>query len=144
MSYKKKSVGIAALLAIVMAASAEPTAIGNVPGETTISRLEVTRYYTLAQKFWIDGTKFKLVILNDPAVQAEFVNSVLGMSVSEYKRMINFAVNSGQAGHIIQVNTLDDMIKTIESTPHSLGYITKDYLILRGKSKDVKVIKVVG
>lgn len=140
----RKGLAAATLLALITASQAEPTAIGNIPGDATISRLEVTRYYTLAQKFWVDGTKFRLVILNDPEVQAAFVNEVLGMSVSEYKRMINFAINSGNAGHIIQVNTLDEMIKTIESTPHSLGYITKDYLILRGKSRDVKVIKVVG
>jgi hypothetical protein len=140
---KKLAATLLALMAAT-AADSEPVALGNVPGEGVISRLEVTRYYTFAQKYWFDGTKFTLVILNDPQIQAEFANEVLGLSVSEYRRMINFAINSGNAGHIVQVKTLDEMISTIEKTPHSLGYITKDYLILRGKKKDVKIIKVVG
>lgn len=123
--------------------AAEP--IINFPGTqvTKISRQEVVWFYTLKYRTWSDGNKIKIVVMDyDTPVHEDFVRSVLGLTVSQYRKLIDTSINSGFGGNIIRVKSLNDMHHTVEVTPYSLGYISSEFLILRGASKDVKVLTI--
>jgi hypothetical protein len=136
---------LAALLLSASLHATEPmVSIGNVPSGDNITRQEVVWFYTLKYKTWPDGSLVKIVLLSDDSPDhAEFVRNVLGLTVNQYRRQLDLSINSGAGVNLIRVRTPAEMIKIVETTPYSLGYISKDYLILRGADKNVKVLRIV-
>ena len=142
---KKLKLFIAAITLTIVGHASEPmVGIGNIPQNNEITRQEVIWFYTLKYKNWSDGQLVKIVLLpDDNAEHADFVRSVLGLSTSQYRRLLDTSINNGSAVNLIRVKTMAEMSKVVESTPYSLGYISKDYLILRGADKNVKILRIV-
>lgn len=144
MLFRLKIAVIICLLTMTLYAAEPMVGIGNVPTGGEISRQEVVWYYTLKYKTWTDGTPVKIVILPDDAPEhIDFIRNVLGITTSQYRRMLEFSINSGSGANLIRVKTPTEMVRVVEATPYSLGYISKDYLILRGANRSVKILRIV-
>ncbi len=142
--HKFKLAIIILLLSAALNAAEPVVPIGHLPTGGDISRQEVVWYYTLKYKTWIDGNSVKIVLLpDDSAEHADFVRNVLGISVTQYRRLLDFSINSGAGANLIRVKNMSEMVKVVESTQYTLGYMSKDYLILRGADRNVKILRIV-
>lgn len=140
---KKLTLAIAITFASIRALPESTVSIGNFPNAPSISRQEVVWYYTLRYKTWPDGNAVKIVLLPDTSPEhSDFVRSVLGMSSTQYRRLIDAAINSGAGTNLIRAKGTSDMVMIIETTPYTLGYISKDYLVLRGADSSVKILRI--
>lgn len=132
------------ILSTALYANEPVVPIANLPSGADISRQEVVWYYTLKYKTWSDGTPVKIILLPDDSPEhQEFVRNVLGLTATQYRRMLDFSINSGAGSNLRRVKNVAEMVNAVEQTPYSLGYISKDYLILRGSNRNVKVLRII-
>lgn len=90
---KKFIIFIVTIFFVINIHSAEP--IANVPDNGVITRQEVIWYYTMKIKRWSDGSKVKIVALpDDDPLHADFVRSVLGLTVAQYTKLLDYSINA--------------------------------------------------
>lgn len=112
------------------------------PKITSISRTEVLWIYTMRTRFWDDGRKITVFYLDNTSVTHKiFVTEVLKTTPIQFQTAINAYVNVGNSAYFRQVSSEFEMLKQLELTPGSVGYISKDILLINGGS-DVKKIQI--
>lgn len=134
---------ITVVLVLNLAQAAEPIAnIPNLSGNMT--RQEAIWYYTLKVKYWPDtNERVRLVVFGDNStLHTEFVREVLGLSVSQYRKMMDYNINSGNATYILTADSVSHMMHLVESTPYSIGYVPGGYMVLNGGHKSVKILRI--
>lgn len=109
---------------------------------TTLTDTELYGIFTLMFRFWDNGTRIHVVLLDETlSLHKEFLWEFLGLSPTRYQELITSRVSSGQTNKPIIVSNEIQMINTVASTEGSIGYIGAGQFIIPGKD-NVQVFKV--
>jgi hypothetical protein len=92
---------------------------------------------------WPDGKPIKVFVLpSDDAVHISFAKGVLHIFPHQLKRSWDVLVYSGSGQAPTEVDSPEEMLKKVSSTPGAIGYLPEDYLIAGGKNANVHVLAV--
>lgn len=95
--------------------------------------------FTRRQKYWPDGTKIIVFIKPINSIEHKFfVMEWLGITLTKYKALLDAATYSGAASYVSEVNTDEEMLAAIATTPNSIGYLDNKVLV-RGE-RGIKII----
>lgn len=101
--------------------------------------LTLQNIFTRKQKYWADGSKITVMIKPLDSVEHKyFVTEWLGITNTRYKRMLESEVYAGATTPPVVVNSDEEMMLKISTTPNSIGYIDRK-LVIRGE-KNVKIL----
>ena len=85
-------------------------------------------FFTLKRTVWPNGQPVQIVTLtSDNLKHKAFVENELKLFNYQVKRIWDRQIFSGSSLTPIEVNTFEELIKVIASTPGSLGYVTQPY-----------------
>lgn len=101
--------------------------------------------FTKKQKYWPNGEKITVFIKPINSVEHSiFALEWLGMSVYRYKKILKKQIYSGQTSSVIVVMSDTEMIRSILTTPFSIGYLTDGTLLyVLNDSNDIREIAVI-
>ncbi|PIE43106.1 MAG: hypothetical protein CSA50_06870 [Gammaproteobacteria bacterium] len=99
--------------------------IVNRPAHTeSLTLNELRAIFSLRARVWPDGSKITVVSLNDQnPVHRAFLLNTLKMLPHQLRRQWDRYIYSGIGHGPVVVDTMDEMVKTVNSTPGSIGYI---------------------
>lgn len=101
--------------------------------------------FTKKQKFWRNGEKITVFIKPINSVEHSiFAHEWLGVSIYRYKKILKKEIYSGQTSSVREVLSDVEMIRSILTTPYSIGYLTDGTLVysLNGPG-DIHEIEVI-
>lgn len=90
----------------------------------SLSLNEVRAIFSLRVKAWPDGTKITVVVLSDTnPVHRSFLLNTLKMLPHQLRRQWDRYIYSGIGQGPIVVESVEDMLRTINDTPGAIGYV---------------------
>lgn len=94
--------------------------------EESFSLDELRSIFTLGLTIWPDGRPIT-VVLTDTGTPARrvFLEEYFGISPLRYNATIYTKTTAG-IGNVVIVQSMEEMIKTIQDTPGAIGYVTVD------------------
>lgn len=123
---------LVAALVLVSPARAETVVILNAEqsaSETSSSSL--LRIYAMKKRYWSSGDSIRVFVLpNNSDSHREFVNQYLKMQPHQLNRLWHKLVFSGTGGKPEVVESAQDMLRRVESTPGAIGYVDSDQVDL--------------
>lgn len=108
-------------------AYAEEIAVITHPSVSSASanRLQVTRLFSIRQTVWQNEQPVVVFVLpNDSPLHRQFSINVLGVFPYQLDRIWNKLAFSGLGEKPIQVNSEQEMIKRVGTTPGAIGYVS--------------------
>lgn len=109
----------------------------------SISRAEVYWIYTMRTRFWDNGQKITVFYQSfDSSQHKDFVLDVLKQTPSQFETSVSVYVNNGNAAYFRQVQNEFEMRREVESTPGSIGYLSKDYILINRGVGNVETISI--
>jgi ABC-type phosphate transport system substrate-binding protein len=86
---------------------------------------DIRAIFTLKKRVWADGKTIQVYTLaDDNPVHVSFVKHVLRMLPYHIRRIWDRMTFSGMGNPPIELNSEQEMIQRISSTPDSIGYLT--------------------
>lgn len=96
----------------------------NVP-ETRLSRNQARLIYTQRRSQWSDGSPVRVFVLADDAPEhKQFVKDRLGLYPRQLRRVWDRLTYSGTGQAPQQVESVDEMLQRVSSTPGGVGYLS--------------------
>ena len=101
--------------------------------------------FTKKQKFWKTGEKITVFIKPVNSVEHSiFAHEWLGVSVYRYKKILKKQIYSGQTSSVREVLSDTEMVRSILTTPYSIGYLSDGTLLYSLNSdSDITEIRVI-
>ena len=131
-----------ALLASFPALAQDPIVNREVP-QRVVSQSSLRAIFSMHMSHWPNGEPIKVFVLSsDDPVHISFAKSVLNIFPYQLKRSWDLMVYSGYGQAPTQVNSLDEMLKKVASTPGAIGYLPEDYLTDASKNGSIRVLAV--
>ncbi|MBK1716574.1 hypothetical protein [Thiocystis violacea] len=104
-------------------AGAQELIVNRSAGVESLTRNEARLYLTMRLKHWPDGTEVRLFVLPDnDALHQHFVNAILGLYPYQLRRVWDRQIFTGTGQAPILVNSREEMLRRVASTPGGLGY----------------------
>ncbi|HLP81219.1 MAG TPA: hypothetical protein VK141_04380 [Nitrosomonas sp.] len=93
-------------------------------GEKEISHNSLRSIFSMRQKTWPDGTKIRVFVLPDDDQLHEIVSKEkLNVFPYQLRSMWDRLVFSGTGQAPIKVNSVEEMLTKVASTPGAIGYL---------------------
>lgn len=106
--------------------------------EQELSVAQLRRIYSMRQTRWSDNTPITLFVLpSQHQVHKTFAQQTLKILPYKLERIWNKSTFSGLGVAPIVVNSPDEMLKAVASTPGALGYMQKN-----SRNEQVNVIEI--
>lgn len=119
----------AALLLLTMAlgpAAAAEVIVNAARPDAEISRSLVRGMFGMRLRAWPDGAPVRVFVLaDDNPVHVEFAQTVLQMYPYQLRQNWDRLVYSGTGQPPITVSSEEEMIRRVEETPGSIGYLSR-------------------
>lgn len=109
---------------------AEPITIVH-PGEahTTLERKTLRAAFGMSLQTWPDGRPLTVFVFrDDDAMHQQFCRKILGVLPYTLRRNWDRLLFSGAAQAPIAVNSPEEMLHRVASTPGAIGYIEKEWV----------------
>lgn len=95
--------------------------------QTVISRNGLSAIFKMRLRQWNDGSPISVFVMKDnDAIHKLFCKQVLNVFPHQMRRSWNKLVFSGTGQAPITVNSQEEMIQKLESTPGAIGYLSSD------------------
>lgn len=93
-------------------------------GEKEISINSLRSIFSMRQKTWPDGTKIRVFVLpDDDELHQNVSKEILNVFPYQLRSMWDRLVFSGTGQAPIKVNSVDEMLAKVASTPGAIGYL---------------------
>lgn len=93
--------------------------------------------FTMRQKFWPNGKKIKVFVLEDShSLHKTFTKNNLHMFPHQLRRVWDRMVFSGTGQAPIILNTEEEMVNKISNTPNAIGYLNS-----RTENENIRVFE---
>lgn len=134
------------LSAVISAISSADTTDNQVVAITSssfnpgsVSRNVLRAIFVMRLARWNDGTPIKVYVFDDASTTHEaFSKEVLQFFPRQLRQAWDRQVFSGLGQYPQQVESVEDMLEKIQSTPGSIGYITKNEV-----KENVRILQIV-
>lgn len=98
--------------------------------EKKIGTTELVHIFTRKTMFWSDGHKIKVFTKPTDSIEHKlFSISILGLTPYKYRMMLDSVIYSGVNTPVIEVNSDEEMILKVSTTPYSIGYLNYNTII---------------
>ncbi|GAB4255752.1 MAG: hypothetical protein Kow0065_04000 [Methylomicrobium sp.] len=95
--------------------------------QTVISRNGLSAIFKMRLRQWNDGSPISVFVMKDnDSIHKLFCKQVLNVFPHQMRRSWNKLVFSGTGQAPITVNSQEEMIQKLESTPGAIGYLSSD------------------
>ena len=95
-------------------------------GEKEISLNSLRSIFSMRQKTWGDGTKIRVFVLaDDDELHQAVSKEILNVFPYQLRSMWDRLVFSGTGQAPIKVNSIDEMLAKVASTPGAIGYLRR-------------------
>lgn len=126
----KKTLGLYVIAALLFLSALSPLILATeiiVNKSVSLSELtdaEVRAIFTMQKRFWSNNRQIKVYKLSDNSpLHKDFVKNILNMFPHQIRRIWDRLTYSGTGTPPIELDSEDDMIEKIASTPDSIGYL---------------------
>lgn len=108
----------------------------------TVSLAELYGIFTLMFRYWDDGTRVRIVLLNETfRLHKEFLWEFLGLSPTRYRELIQSRVSSGKNDRPLIVSNELQMVNALSKTEGGVGYLRNGTFLIPGEN-NVKIFKI--
>ncbi|MCU7811029.1 MAG: substrate-binding domain-containing protein [Candidatus Thiodiazotropha sp. (ex Notomyrtea botanica)] len=100
----------------------------NVPIET-LSRSTVRSVFSMRMTSWPDGVPIQVFVMGDKTkLHASFSKEILGVFPHQLRRAWNRQIFAGTGQAPAKVDTEQEMLDKVATTPGAIGYISKELI----------------
>jgi len=119
----------------------EPTIVAEPSvSYSAINQSELISIFTRKKIFWPDGHRISVFIKPQTSVEHKmFAISVLNLSPFRYKTLLDSVIYSGANNPAIELQSDEEMIIRISSTPYSIGYLNYTIVVNNNTNNLIKI-----
>ncbi|MEJ2405338.1 MAG: substrate-binding domain-containing protein [Candidatus Thiodiazotropha sp.] len=95
----------------------------------TISKSTLRSIFSMRMTQWPDGTPIRVFVMGDKTPQhTDFAKHILGVFPHQLRRAWDRQIYSGMGQAPIKVETEQEMLEQIATTPGAIGYLSEEYI----------------
>lgn len=133
------------LLSAMLAVStmAAPAAIKNIdPKASTISRTEAYWIYSLKIRYWSDGTKITVFLLDfGNPTHISFIRNTLNTNPTVFQQTVESQLNTGTGSYRV-AESEQEMFRKVSKIPGAVGYVSERVLLINSGDNYVREVTI--